>query len=77
MSRTVAIIGAGMGGLTAALRLARQGFRVRVVEARDGPGGLASGFESEGLPFDVGPYSMDDRPGLGVGGGRGSAARRR
>ncbi|HEX8201394.1 MAG TPA: FAD-dependent oxidoreductase, partial [Isosphaeraceae bacterium] len=62
--RTVVIIGAGMGGLTAALRLARAGFRVTVVEARDGAGGLASGFEREGLAFDAGPYILLDRPGL-------------
>jgi phytoene dehydrogenase-like protein len=64
MNRHVAIIGAGMGGLTAALRLARAGFAVTVVEARSGPGGLASGFEQEGLTFDGGPYVLLDRPGL-------------
>lgn len=64
MSRTVVIIGAGMGGLTAALRLARGGFRVVVLEARDGSGGLASGLRREGLAFDAGPYVLLDRPGL-------------
>jgi phytoene dehydrogenase-like protein len=64
MSRHILIVGAGMGGLTAALRLARQGFAVRVVEARAGPGGLAAGFEQDGLPFDAGPYVLLDRPGL-------------
>src|SRR5207245_1319169 len=44
VTRTVVVVGAGMGGLTAALRLARAGFRVRVLEARAEPGGLASGF---------------------------------
>jgi len=64
MSRNVLIIGAGMGGLTAALRLARHGCTVRVLEARAGPGGLAAGFEQDGLPFDAGPYVLLDRPGL-------------
>jgi phytoene desaturase len=64
MSRRVIIVGAGMGGLTAALRLAHRGFAVRVVEARDGPGGLASGFTQDGLAFDAGPYILLDRPGL-------------
>jgi phytoene desaturase len=53
-----------MGALTAALRLARHGFNVTVLEARAGPGGLAAGFETDGLPFDAGPYILLDRPGL-------------
>jgi phytoene desaturase len=64
MSRNVIIVGAGMGGLSAALRLARQGFSVRVVEARAEPGGLASGCDYEGLAFDAGPYVLLDRLGL-------------
>jgi phytoene desaturase len=64
MSRRILIVGAGMGGLTAALRLARHGFAVRVLEARPGAGGLAAGFEQDGLPFDAGPYVLLDRPGL-------------
>ncbi len=64
MSRSVVIVGAGMGGLTAALRLAQSGFRVTVVEARGGPGGLASGLERDGLTFDAGPYILLDRNGL-------------
>ncbi len=64
MSRTVVVIGAGMGGLTAALRLAQRGSRVRVLEASDRPGGLAAGLEREGFRFDAGPYVLLDRPGL-------------
>jgi phytoene dehydrogenase-like protein len=64
MSRTVVIVGAGMGGLAAAVRLARAGYRVRVFEARPTPGGLAAGFDLDGLPFDAGPYILLDRPGL-------------
>ncbi|MBC7821582.1 MAG: NAD(P)/FAD-dependent oxidoreductase, partial [Planctomycetaceae bacterium] len=64
MNRRVIIIGAGMGGLTAALRLARNGFAVTVVEARDVPGGLAGSFAYNGLTFDAGPYVLLDRPGL-------------
>lgn len=64
MTNSVAIIGAGMGGLAAALRLAQRGFQVRVFEAGAGPGGLASCLEIGGLSFDAGPYILLDRGGL-------------
>jgi phytoene dehydrogenase-like protein len=60
----VVIIGAGMGGLAAALRLAQQGLSVRIIEARPEAGGLASTFEKDGFVFDAGPYILLDRPGL-------------
>ncbi|HXB68384.1 MAG TPA: NAD(P)/FAD-dependent oxidoreductase [Candidatus Acidoferrales bacterium] len=62
--KRVVVIGAGMGGLTASLRLARAGFDVLVVEARRDSGGLASGFQMDGFVFDAGPYILLDRPGL-------------
>ena len=64
MTRRVVIIGAGMGGLAAALRLAQQGLNVRVIDARNEAGGLASAFEKDGFVFDAGPYILLDRPGL-------------
>lgn len=64
MKRRVVIIGAGMGGLTAALRLAQQGLSVTIIEARPEAGGLASAFEKDGFVFDAGPYILLDRPGL-------------
>jgi phytoene desaturase len=62
--RHVLVIGAGMGGLAAALRLRNLGHAVRVLEAREGAGGLASGLQIEGFAFDGGPYILLDRPGL-------------
>lgn len=43
----IAIIGAGITGLTAAYDLTRAGHRVTVYEARPYAGGLASGFHDE------------------------------
>jgi phytoene dehydrogenase-like protein len=58
------VIGAGVGGLSTAIQLARRGLAVTVLEARSESGGLASGFTVEGLSFDYGPYILLDRPGL-------------
>lgn len=64
MSKQVIVIGAGAGGLSGALRLARAGFAVTVLEARAEPGGLASRVSYDGFSFDAGPYILLDRPGL-------------
>ena len=64
MIRRVVIIGAGMGGLTAALRLAQKGLSVTIIESRSEAGGLAFGFDKDGFAFDAGPYILLDRPGL-------------
>jgi protoporphyrinogen oxidase len=44
----IAIVGAGLAGLTAALRLTQRGYRVRVFERYPRPGGLARVFEVSG-----------------------------
>jgi len=62
--KRVVVIGAGMGGLSAASYLARAGVEVTVVEAAPFVGGLAAGFEVDGLAFDGGPYILLDKPGL-------------
>jgi len=64
MSKQVVIVGGGIGGLSAAARIAQCGVRVTVLEARSDPGGLASTAVREGLTFDAGPYLLLDRPGL-------------
>lgn len=48
-------IGAGFGGLAAAIRLQAQGHEVTIVEQLDRPGGRASWFEQDGFSFDAGP----------------------
>lgn len=49
------VIGTGFGGLAAALRLRRRGYRVTVLEALSQPGGRARVFREDGFTFDAGP----------------------
>ena len=51
----VAIVGAGIGGLAAAVRLASQGLEVTVLEAAGHPGGKLRETEIGGRAIDVGP----------------------
>jgi len=54
-SQKVIIVGAGPGGLAAAILLARSGVDVTVVERRDVVGGRTSTMERDGFKFDTGP----------------------
>ena len=58
MNETVAIIGAGMAGLTAAAYLARAGLKVDVYDQHTLPGGYISSFVREGFNFPAGPTSI-------------------
>lgn len=49
------VIGAGFGGLAAALRLLARGYEVTVVERLEQAGGRASVFRQNGFTFDAGP----------------------
>ncbi|MGV3561060.1 1-hydroxycarotenoid 3,4-desaturase CrtD [Larkinella arboricola] len=55
MSKTAAIVGSGIAGIVAAIRLAVKGYTVDVFEANAYPGGKLSGFEQNGFRFDAGP----------------------
>jgi protoporphyrinogen oxidase len=52
----VAIVGAGVGGLSAAYDLARAGYQVTVFEAADYVGGLSSGFKARDWDWSVERY---------------------
>jgi len=49
----IAIVGAGLAGLTAALRLTQAGYRVRVFERYPRPGGLARTLDVGGEPLEA------------------------
>lgn len=51
----VIVVGAGVAGLVAALRLAHQGLRVTVLERSDQPGGKIRAQEVDGQFIDTGP----------------------
>ena len=54
-SQRTVIVGAGPGGLAAAMLLAKSGVKVTVVEKREQVGGRTSTLEQDGFKFDVGP----------------------
>jgi phytoene desaturase len=49
------VIGAGLGGLAAAVRLGARGYRVTVLERLEQAGGRARVFRQDGFIFDAGP----------------------
>lgn len=52
---TAIVIGAGIGGIAAAGRLARHGFNVTVLEKNEQPGGRCGQIVRDGHRFDIGP----------------------
>ncbi len=55
MSHKILVIGAGLGGLAAAIRLAQAGHAVEVWEKNDAPGGKLKEMAQEGFRWDTGP----------------------
>jgi diapolycopene oxygenase len=54
-NKKVAVIGAGLGGLSAAISLATEGFSVDVYEKNERAGGKLNLLEKDGFTFDLGP----------------------
>jgi len=53
-NKNVIIIGAGIGGITTAIHLARQGFNVKIFEKNAYPGGRCGNIVKDGHRFDIG-----------------------
>ena len=58
----IVVIGAGVGGLSAAMRLAREGAEVTVLDRHPAPGGKMRVVESVAGPIDAGPTVLTLRP---------------
>ena len=54
-SRSVVVIGAGIGGIAAATHVAKAGHHVTVLEKNEQPGGRCGRFVRDGHRFDTGP----------------------
>jgi phytoene dehydrogenase-like protein len=52
------IIGAGIAGLAVAALLAKDGFKVKLIESHSKPGGCASFFRNESFRYDVGATTL-------------------
>ena len=55
MKKRVGIIGSGVSGLSASIRLSNMGYEVHVFEANDYPGGKLTSFKLGNYRFDAGP----------------------
>lgn len=60
MAKSVIVVGAGLGGLSTALRLSYKGYQVTMIEKQSLPGGRLHVLKKDGFTFDVGPsfFSM-------------------
>jgi len=54
-NKNALVIGAGIGGIATAAKLAQQGFQVTVLEKNEIPGGRCGRMEIDGHRFDTGP----------------------
>ena len=59
MKYDVIVIGAGLGGLTAGAKLAKEGKKVLLIEQHSKPGGCATTFKRGDFTLEVGLHEMD------------------
>jgi len=59
MKYDVIVIGAGLGGLTAGAKLAKEGKKVLLIEQHNIPGGCATTYKRKDYLFEVGLHEMD------------------
>ncbi|MBP7562366.1 MAG: phytoene desaturase, partial [Candidatus Cloacimonetes bacterium] len=60
MAEKVIVVGAGLGGLSTALRLVKKGYEVEIIEKNSKAGGRLNQIKKDGFTFDTGPsfFSM-------------------
>jgi phytoene dehydrogenase-like protein len=68
MAVDVLIIGCGMAGLAAGIRLGMYGKSVRIVERHNAPGGLNGFYSFDGIKYDVGLHAVTNYVAPGVRG---------
>ena len=54
-AKSVVVVGAGLGGISAAISLAQEGYAVTLLDKNDHVGGKLNQLEAEGYVFDLGP----------------------
>jgi phytoene dehydrogenase-like protein len=62
MAKTAVVIGAGIGGLTTAIRLAVTGWEVKVYEQNESVGGKMGQIEIDGFPLGYRAVCHHDAP---------------
>ena len=60
--KKIAVVGAGIGGLVSALKLAQEGFEVKVFERSEYPGGKIRTLEANSGPINIGPTVLTMLP---------------
>lgn len=55
MTKHIIVIGGGLGGISAAIRMAQSGYSVSLYEQNTHIGGKVNRHESDGFGFDLGP----------------------
>ena len=55
MTQSILVIGGGLGGISAAIRMAQSGYKVTLFEQNNHIGGKVNRLEEQGFGFDLGP----------------------